>query len=179
MRIWLFIAAALVGTVAHFLYEPLGKPRLLVMFLPINESPWEHVKLCAWPLLAAVAVLAYQEQIPWPAAMTAGFAGVMHAIAAMLGVHYVVRFGLRDGTPVLWVDILTFFLALASGYWIALGLLDVQIPVEVGVLSAVCLMLLAVFFDRGSLSPPEKHLFQDLSKGSRDSYGGNQCTKSA
>jgi hypothetical protein len=57
MRIWVFAAAALVGTAAHFLYEPLGRPRLLVMFLPVNESPWEHVKLAVWPLLGAVAAL--------------------------------------------------------------------------------------------------------------------------
>ena len=65
MRIWLFVAAALVGTVAHFLYEPLGRPRLLVMFLPVNESPWEHVKLAVWPLLGAVAALTYWE-VPGP-----------------------------------------------------------------------------------------------------------------
>ena len=179
MRIWLFAAAALMGTAAHFLYEPLGKPRCLVMFLPIGESPWEHVKLCIWPLLAAVAVLAYQGTIPWPAAVTAGFVGAMHAMAAMLGLHYAVRFGLRGGTPVLWVDIVTFFLSLASGYWIALGLLKAHIPTGVGLLSAACLLVLAVFFHRGSLRPPAGHLFQDLSKGSGNSYGRNQCTKSA
>ena len=179
MRIWLFVAAALVGTVAHFLYEPLGKPRLLVMFFPINESPWEHVKLCVWPLLAAVAVLAYQGQISWPTAVTAGFLGAMHAIAAMLGLHYAVRFGLRGGTPVLWVDIVTFFLSLASGYWIALDLLEAKIPTGVGLLSTACLLVLAVFFHCGSMRPPAGHLFQDLSKGSRNSYGGDQCTKSA
>ena len=130
-------------------------------------------------VLAAVAVLAYQGNLPWPAAVTAGFVGAMHAMAAMLGLHYVVRFGLRGGTPVLWVDIVTFILSLASGYWIALGLLKAHIPTGVGLLSAACLLVLAMFFHHGSLRPPVGHLFQDLSKGSGNSYGRNQCTKSA
>ena len=191
MRIWLFLSSAILGTAAHFLYDFLGRPRLLVAFLPINESPWEHVKLTVWPLLGAVAVLAYQEQIPWPAAVTAAFVGVMHAIAAMLGLHYAVRFGLSGGKPILWADILIYFLALASGWQIALSLLPAAVPVPVGVLCALSLLVLAVFLDRGSLRPPEAHLFQDQSKQrsrqrrgaaadtGRKPHGRDQRTKSA
>ena len=164
MRIWLFIAAAVVGTVAHFLFDVLGRPRLLTAFLPINESPWEHVKLAVWPLLGAVAVLAYRNQIPWPTAATAAFAGVMHAVAAMLGLHYLVRFGLSDGTPVLWTDIVIYYLSLFSGWKIATGLLPAAVPVPVGGLSVLCLLVLTVFLHRGSLRPPEAHLFQDQTK---------------
>lgn len=164
MRIWLFFAAAVLGTAAHFLYDFLNRPRLLVAFLPINESPWEHVKLAVWPLLGAVAVLAYQEQILWPSAVTAAFVGVMHATAAMLGLHYAVRFGLSGGKPVLWADILIYFLALASGWQIALGLLPAAVPVPVGVLCALSLLVLVIFLDRGSLRPPKAHLFQDQTK---------------
>ncbi len=164
MRIWIFAAAVLAGTVAHFLYEPLGRPRLLVMFLPVNESPWEHVKLAVWPLLGAVAVLAYREQILWSTAVTAAFSGAMHSLAAMLGLHYALRFGLSGGRPVLWVDIVIYFLSLTSGWWIALGLLSAAVPEAVGVLCALCLLVLAVFLDQGSLRPPAVHLFQDQSK---------------
>ena len=168
MRGWIFVAAALVGTAAHFLYEPLGRPRLLVMFLPVNESPWEHVKLAVWPLLGAVAALAYWEQIPWPAAVTAAFAGVMHGIAAMLGLHYALRFGLSGGRPILWADIVIYYLSLASGWWIALGLLPAAVPETVGVLCVLCLLVLAVFLDRGSLRPPAVHLFQDQTKKQKE-----------
>ncbi len=164
MRIWLFALTALVGTMAHFLYVPLGRPRLLVMFLPIGESPWEHVKLCFWPLLGAVAVLAYAEGRAWPAAATAAFVGAMHGIAAMLGLHYAIRFGFGSGKPILWVDIATFFLSLASGYLIALRLLPAPVPEAVGVLCSLFLLLLACFFDRGSLNAPAQHVFQDLSQ---------------
>ena len=164
MRIWLFLLAALVGTVAHFLYVPLGKPRLLVMFLPVSESPWEHVKLCFWPLLGAVAVLAFTEDLAWPAAVMAASVGAMHGIAAMLGLHYALRFGFGSGRPVLSADIATYFLSLASGYFIALRLLHAPVPKVVGAFCILCLLLLACFFDRGSLHPPPQHVFRDLSK---------------
>lgn len=163
MRIWLLGAAALVGTAAHFLYVPLGRPRLLVMFLPVNESPWEHVKLCVWPLLGAVGLLSYFEGRPWPAVVTAVFVGAMHGMAAMLGLHYLLRFGFGDGTAVLWADILTYYVSLASGWHLALGLLPAPVPLGVGIFCGACLVLLAVFFDRGSLRPPERHVFRDLS----------------
>lgn len=161
MRIWIFIIAAAIGTAAHFLYAPLGRPRWLAFLLPVSESPWEHAKLVFWPLLGTVAVLAYQEGQPWPAAITAGFAGAMHAIAAMLGLHYAVRFGLADGRPILWVDILTFFLSLGSGYWISLGLLAAPIPEPVGILCGLFLLVLACFFQWGSLNPPPQNVFRD------------------
>ena len=161
MRIWIFVIAAAVGTVAHFLYAPLGKPRWLALFLPVSESPWEHAKLVFWPLLGAVGLLAYREGLAWPAAVTAGFVGAMHAIAAMLGLHYAVRFGFADGSPILWVDILTFFLSLGSGYAIALGLLEAPVPEPVGVLCGLCLLVLACFFQWGSLNPPPQNVFQD------------------
>ena len=164
MRIWLFLLAALVGTVAHFLYVPLGKPRLLVMFLPVSESPWEHVKLCFWPLLGAVAALAFAEDLAWPAAVMAASVGAMHGIAAMLGLHYALRFGFGSGRPVLSADIATYFLSLASGYFIALRLLHAPVPKVVGAFCILCLLLLACFFDRVSLRPPPQHVFRDLSK---------------
>ena len=161
MRIWLLIAAAVVGTAAHFLYVPLGRPRWLVLFLPVSESPWEHAKLVFWPLLGAVALLAYREGHFWPAAVTAGFVGAMHGIAAMLGLHYAVRFGFAQGSPILWADILTFFLSLGSGYVIALGLLRAPVPAWAGILCGLCLLVLACFFQWGSLNPPPQNVFQD------------------
>ena len=40
----IFGAACLLGTVQHFLYEPLGRPAALRWLLPTSESPWETVR---------------------------------------------------------------------------------------------------------------------------------------
>lgn len=39
------------GTISHFLYEWSGENFILGFFFPVNESTWEHMKLCFFPML--------------------------------------------------------------------------------------------------------------------------------
>ncbi|MFR7742268.1 MAG: DUF6512 family protein [Acutalibacteraceae bacterium] len=50
----------LAGSALHFLYDLWPNP-LTVVFAPVNESVWEHLKLLYWPLLAAAFVLTKDE----------------------------------------------------------------------------------------------------------------------
>ena len=44
-----FIFVSIVGTLSHFLYDWLGKNVFAGVFCPVNESPWEHLKLLFFP----------------------------------------------------------------------------------------------------------------------------------
>lgn len=39
------------GTIWHFVYEWSGNSRIAGLFFPVNESTWEHMKLCFFPML--------------------------------------------------------------------------------------------------------------------------------
>lgn len=39
------------GTLSHFVYEWSGYNFILGFFFPVNESTWEHMKLCFFPML--------------------------------------------------------------------------------------------------------------------------------
>lgn len=39
------------GTLSHFVYGMSGNNFILGFFFPINESTWEHMKLCFFPML--------------------------------------------------------------------------------------------------------------------------------
>lgn len=39
------------GTIWHFVYEWSGSSRIAGLFFPINESTWEHMKMCFFPML--------------------------------------------------------------------------------------------------------------------------------
>lgn len=39
------------GTLWHFVYDWSGGSRMLGFFFPVNESTWEHMKLCFFPML--------------------------------------------------------------------------------------------------------------------------------
>ena len=44
-----FVLAA--GSLAHFIYEWSGYSTAAGLFFPVNESTWEHMKLCFFPML--------------------------------------------------------------------------------------------------------------------------------
>ena len=44
------LAVAILGSLNHFLYDWTGGSSLAALFCPINESPWEHLKLLFFPV---------------------------------------------------------------------------------------------------------------------------------
>ena len=40
-----------VGSIFHFLYQWSGHSTIIAMISPVNESPWEHLKLVLWPTI--------------------------------------------------------------------------------------------------------------------------------
>ena len=45
------LAVAILGSLNHFLYDWTGGSSFAALFCPINESPWEHLKLLFFPFL--------------------------------------------------------------------------------------------------------------------------------
>ena len=41
----------LVGTLCHFVYHLSGELFLVGLFVPVNESVWEHLKMVLWPTI--------------------------------------------------------------------------------------------------------------------------------
>ena len=46
-----FAFVSIVGTLWHFIYRWTGNNRLVALVCPVNESPWEHLKLLWFPFL--------------------------------------------------------------------------------------------------------------------------------
>ena len=42
---------AIVGTFLHFLYEFSHHNKLVALFAAVNESTWEHIKICMTPTI--------------------------------------------------------------------------------------------------------------------------------
>lgn len=45
------ITIAIVGTLLHFLYEISGHNKFVAIFAAVNESTWEHIKICMTPTI--------------------------------------------------------------------------------------------------------------------------------
>ena len=93
----IFLLFCLLGTVQHFLYRPLGRPRSLAWLLPVSESPWEHCKLAFWPLGGALGTVTLLTGGTLPTFLSAWWAAAAHGLCTMLGIYYFYRAAL--GVP--------------------------------------------------------------------------------
>lgn len=41
----------IIGGFMHFLFDLTGKVPVIGAFVPVNESPWEHLKMAFYPML--------------------------------------------------------------------------------------------------------------------------------
>lgn len=46
-----FFIVSVLGTINHFIYELSGENKFVALFMPVNESVWEHLKLLFFPFL--------------------------------------------------------------------------------------------------------------------------------
>ena len=54
-----FVFVSIIGTLAHFVYEWTNECVIAAFFCPINESPWEHLKLIFFPYLIWTVIQAF------------------------------------------------------------------------------------------------------------------------
>ena len=113
---WIFaaIAAAVLGTAMHFLYDVFPSVPTAVL-APINESPWEHLKLLFYPTLLAAFFLTRKttcRNCLW----SAFFLILLAMPIFLLSVYYtLVYFGLDSVA----VDIGLYFVTMFLGFWAA------------------------------------------------------------
>lgn len=158
----------LAGALCHFLYPLSGEAFVLGLFVPVNESVWEHLKMALWPMALwwsfCYAGTSRRQEIDVPA----WFAGMLCAILTaqvtilLLFYFYTGAFGAES----LAADILLFFLAVALGQGAGLhtyrrgSALSWVVPL---MLLAALLVLFVVF----TLAPPDLPLFTDPLTGTR------------
>lgn len=109
-----FLFTVIAGSLNHFVYAWSGNSKVVAVFSPINESPWEHLKLLTTPMLL-FALLEYAVQ----GKQVANFVPVRVA-SIWLGM-FVILAGFYTysgiiGNNFLWADILLFVFAAAVAY---------------------------------------------------------------
>ena len=137
------------GTALHFVYEPLP---FLWPVAPVNESVWEHLKLLVFPLFAFFgAASAIKKQFN-PLALWTGAVSGMAFIAL-----FFYTYTAFTKTHILWVDILSFVLAVALA-----AVVYKAVPAGKGraagiILSAALVAAMVLL----TLFPPQIPLFMD------------------
>jgi hypothetical protein len=158
---------AILGSVLHFVFEWSGQWEPVGVIAAVNESVWEHLKLAFWPaLLYAVLEYPYLKRSVHNF-MTAKAVGIYLMPAAIVAIFY--SYTAVVGHEVLWVDILTFWVAVAIGQLISYRIMVARkLPDWLNKLGLALVFLLAVAFGVLTFHTPRLPIFED---GTTGAYG--------
>lgn len=110
-----FAFVSIVGTLWHFIYQWTGDNRLVALVCPVNESPWEHLKLLWFPFLLWCLITLRS---------TKGQSGAWarHCVGAITGIGVITAFFFTYkgiiGRDVMALDIISFILGVGNAFWI-------------------------------------------------------------
>lgn len=108
-----FVFVCILGTVAHFFYEWLGNNAAVGLFCPINESPWEHLKLIFFPYLlygaAEIRIMRKSRNL-----LAAKCAGALSRMVITLAFFY--TYSGIIGRNIDWLNILSFFIGVFCAF---------------------------------------------------------------
>lgn len=108
------LAVAILGSLNHFLYDWTGGSSFAALFCPINESPWEHLKLLFFPFLFVTLGTAALYRFRDRRFFYCRFLGVLCGMAFIL-ISFYTYTGIW-GTHVLILDLLIFFLSVVLSF---------------------------------------------------------------
>ena len=108
------LAVTILGFLNHFLYDWTGGSSLAALFCPINESPWEHLKLLFFPFLFVTLGTAALYRFRDRRFFYCRFLGVVCGMAFTLVTFYTYT-GIW-GSHALILDLLIFFLSVVLSF---------------------------------------------------------------
>lgn len=94
------IFVLITGSIAHFIYDWSGENALIGFLVPINESIWEHMKLCFFPMLLYSFYMIYKLEPDYPCISSSSMFGVLlitflipvlfYTYSGILGANYAI-----------------------------------------------------------------------------------------
>lgn len=144
----------------HFIYKLSGENSIAALFVPVNESPWEHLKMLFFPF----ALFCVYTQIKFKQdkfnIFFAGYVSILAGMWSTLSYFYTLNGALGGNNE--WVNFSSFFIGLAVAF--ALNYFLIRYSVGKGMPNAVCaaiMIITAGIFFLFTFKPPLIPLFQD------------------
>ncbi len=155
-----FFFVSILGTLAHFLYKWTGNNPIVGLVTPINESTWEHMKLLFFPMLLYFPTANYFLKDKYPYIANAFAYGIL-AGTLFIPIFFYTYSGIL-GNTIMAVDIASFYIAVAFGFYISYRLAKKKVPL--GTLGLSLLIVCTFLFAYFTYKPLEFGIFQDITK---------------
>ena len=154
-----FFIISIIGTLSHFVYEWTGKPYLIGLFFPVNESTWEHLKLLFFPSLIYFAVVYFTLKEKPKNYISATAISIIAGMLSIVVMFYTYQGVL--GKNIDFLNILIYFLGVIMTVYIMQRILKTQSYSSgtANVISLFFLLLTAILFVSFSFNPPSLGIF--------------------
>jgi hypothetical protein len=107
----------ILGTISHFLYQWLNQNFFIGLFTPVNESPWEHMKLVFFPMLFYSLFAGRRLHQNYPCIASALCAGILLATFCIPVIFFTYT-GII-GHDIFILDLITFIVSVLLGFYAA------------------------------------------------------------
>ena len=175
LSIWGAVFVIVTGTLLHFCYECSGNNFIVGLLAPVNESPWEHMKLAFTPLILFGFVDYYYLRGKVNNLCFALVKEVGISIIFILTVFYI--YTSLVGHSILAVDISSFVIGIILAKWfghdILIGKFKKWEFKGLNIICALVLVIIASFFIIATIDPPKVNLFLD---SVTNTYGINEIS---
>lgn len=154
-----FFVISIIGTLSHFVYKWTGKPYLIGLFFPVNESTWEHLKLLFFPSLIYFAVVYFTLKEKPKNYISATAISIIAGMVSIVVMFYTYQGVL--GRNIDFLNILIYFLGVAVTIYIMQRILKTQSfsSGTANIISLFFLLLTAILFVSFSFNPPSLGIF--------------------
>lgn len=153
------IFVLITGTLAHFLYDWTGKNDIVGLFVPVNESVWEHIKLLFFPMLIYSLILIFKFRKAFPCITSALCFGIL-AGTILIPIFFYIYIAII-GKDIFFLDIGTFIISIILAFWLSYKLtLSCKLePYTFLLCCSVCVLFIC--FALFTYHPPKTQIFTD------------------
>lgn len=155
-----FIFVSVFGTLGHFVFDWSNESKFVALFSPVNESPWEHLKLLFFPFLVFIIFTAIKLRQDKFNVSFAGFVSILLGMWGTLSYYYTLTGIIGKNNE--FINISSFFIGVLIAVIINYIMLDKSIGRGslngVGIAGLTVTALIFILF---TFEPPLLPLFQD------------------
>lgn len=154
------------GTFAHFLYDWTGNNHVVGLFMPINESIWEHMKLLFFPMIIYSIIMVLKFHQKYSCITSALCFGVLMG-TFLIPVFYYAYTSIL-GKNVFIIDIGIFILSIVIAFWLSYKLTLSCYLVSYSSLLYIMVCMLFIFFLIFTYHTPNATIFQNPTSSKLD-----------
>lgn len=155
-----FIFTNILGTLLHFVYELSGNNKFIALFSPVNESPWEHLKMIFFPFFLFTIFLSIKLKNDKFDVFYANYTAVVLGMIGILAYFYTLN-GILGGSNE-WVNISSFFVGTTISAVVSYFLINNSIGRGMPNYIGFAMMIISIIvFGIFTFEPPIIPLFQD------------------